>query len=184
MAYPAIALCCLAYICLHTGTSAQDADVTSNPEPIKPYEKNEKLFLHCSFNQYSWKKDDSDLGLEFNNTDLDLGSLWNDPRGVYSCWDAAPDPRAPQYIHVHVRKCQNCIELDTGTISGFLVADVIMIGLIAMAVYFVSGVETRRPGRASDKQNLIENDGAYQALGPRNEDPYSQPAPRMKTGAF
>ncbi|XP_069597399.1 uncharacterized protein [Ranitomeya imitator] len=80
--------------------------------------------------------------------------------------------------------CMNCIELNPGTIAGFIVADVIMIGLIAMAVYFVSGSEMRRPARASDKQNLIENNADYQVLGRRDNDQYSHLAPRPKRGGF
>ncbi|CAI9584330.1 unnamed protein product, partial [Staurois parvus] len=111
---------------------------------------------------------------ESQNCLLNLGSVWNDPRGTYSCQD--PDNKDVikiKFIDVYVRKCQNCIELDSGTISGFIIADLIMIGFIAMAVYFVSGSETRRPGRASDKQNLIDGDQAYQELGPRRNDEYS-----------
>ncbi|KAM3920796.1 T-cell surface glycoprotein CD3 gamma chain-like [Leptodactylus fuscus] len=74
--------------------------------------------------------------------------------------------------------------MDAGTIAGFIVADVIMIVLIATAVYFVSGSETRRPGRASDKQNLIERDTEYQVLARRDNDPYSHLAPRAKRGGF
>ncbi|XP_040181374.1 T-cell surface glycoprotein CD3 gamma chain isoform X2 [Rana temporaria] len=109
------------------------------------------------------------------------GSVWNDPRGTYSCQETDNvDSKKVKFIDVYVRKCQNCIELDAGTISGFIIADLIMIGFIAAAVYFVSGSETRRPGRASDKQNLIEGEQAYQELGPRRNDEYSMPVMRTR----
>ncbi|XP_075047261.1 T-cell surface glycoprotein CD3 gamma chain-like [Mixophyes fleayi] len=173
MAYPVTVLSWLIYILLVRSASTQEG---TNVKNIVGTEKGDKLFLKCPFQNYIWEKDGHDLPA-FNDKDLDLGSLWNDPRGVYSCretkTESNTETKKPQYIHVHVRKCQNCIELDAGTISGFLVADVIMIGLIAMAVYFVSGMETRRPGRASDKQHLIEMDGGYQQLRHRQADLYS-----------
>ena len=43
--------------------------------------------------------------------------------------------------------CENCIELDPGTISGIVVADVIITILIAVAVYCVSGSERGRSSR-------------------------------------
>ncbi|KAE8592465.1 hypothetical protein XENTR_v10018762 [Xenopus tropicalis] len=117
--------------------------------------KNNYLTLKCnSASSVIWKHNNEII--EANNTDLDLGSLWNDPRGTYSC--KASENENEKSIEVFVRMCQNCIELDTGTISGFIVADIIMIGLIAIAVYCVSGSESRRPARASDKQNLLQND--------------------------
>ncbi|XP_018421637.1 PREDICTED: T-cell surface glycoprotein CD3 gamma chain [Nanorana parkeri] len=119
---------------------------------------------------------------EYGSCNLDLGSVWNDPRGTYSCRQSSSDSSTSDelFIDVYVRKCQNCIELDAGTICGFLIADFIMIGLIAMAVYFVSGSETRRPGRASDKQNLIDRDQEYQELGLRRNEEYSQLAGRKR----
>ncbi|CAN2387874.1 CD3d molecule [Pristimantis euphronides] len=113
-----------------------------------------------------------------SNGQLNLGSLWNDPRGVYYLIGDK------KYVHVYVRRCMNCIELDMRTIAGFIVADIIMIGLIAMAVYFVSGSEMRRPGRASDKQNLIDRDAEYQVLGHRDNEQYSHLAPRPKRGGY
>ncbi|KAM8927698.1 T-cell surface glycoprotein CD3 gamma chain-like [Pelodytes ibericus] len=129
-------------------------------------EKNGKLSLSCSQATYKWKKDNVYVN-DNDNKILEVGSTWDDPRGVYSCSGAQS-----YYIDVYVRMCQNCIELDYGTIAGFLIADIIMIGLIGMAVYFVSGTETRRPPRASDKQVLIQNESQYQVLQGRQEDVY------------
>ncbi|KAE8592466.1 hypothetical protein XENTR_v10018762 [Xenopus tropicalis] len=110
--------------------------------------KNNYLTLKCnSASSVIWKHNNEII--EANNTDLDLGSLWNDPRGTYSC--KASENENEKSIEVFVRMCQNCIELDTGTISGFIVADIIMIGLIAIAVYCVSGSESRRPARGEGR---------------------------------
>ncbi|NP_001079051.1 CD3g molecule S homeolog precursor [Xenopus laevis] len=139
---------------------------------IEAFVKNNHLYLTCKVDEkgesFLWTHDTKNIDL-FNKT-LDLGSVWNDPRGNYVC--KATEDGTEASIEVFVRMCQNCIEMDTGTISGFIIADIIMIGLIAIAVYCVSGSETRRPARASDKQNLLQND-LYQPLGQRSEDTYS-----------
>ncbi|XP_072011782.1 T-cell surface glycoprotein CD3 gamma chain-like [Engystomops pustulosus] len=143
---------------------------------ITGVEKDDHLTLKFG-TECSWEKDGE---FQSNGTELKLGSLWNDPRGVY----CAITDKTKKCVNVYVRRCLNCIQLDAGTIAGFVVADVIMIGLIATAVYFVSGSETRRPGRASDKQNLIESETAYQVLRHRDNDAYSHLAPRPKRGGF
>ncbi|KAG9463445.1 T-cell surface glycoprotein CD3 gamma chain-like [Eleutherodactylus coqui] len=141
--------------------------------------KGEELFLQCG-SDYTWTKDGDEEACDKTKS---LGSLWNDPRGVYC--RTKQDKSAPKScVHVYVRRCMNCIELDPGTIAGFIVADIIMIGLIATAVYFVSGSELRRAGRASDKQNLIDKDAEYQVLGRRDNEQYSHLAPRPKRGGY
>ncbi|XP_073513145.1 T-cell surface glycoprotein CD3 gamma chain-like [Phyllobates terribilis] len=154
------------------GAFSQDKD----PEL---FEKDDNLYLKCG--NYNWMNVGG--GQMACSEHLNLGSLWNDPREVYA-FSKADDGGDTKYLHVFVRKCMNCIELNPGTIAGFIVADVIMIGLIGMAVYFVSGSEMRRPARASDKQNLIEDNADYQVLGRRDNDQYSHLAPRPKRGGF
>ncbi|XP_073441364.1 T-cell surface glycoprotein CD3 gamma chain-like [Dendrobates tinctorius] len=143
--------------------------------------ENDNLQLKCN-KGYHWTKLNGEIVATGEN--LNLGSLWNDPRGIYILKKVDGSTEGHIYVNVFVRRCMNCIELNPGTIAGFIVADVIMIGLIAMAVYFVSGSEMRRPARASDKQNLIENNADYQVLGRRDNDQYSHLAPRPKRGGF
>ncbi|KAM4014896.1 T-cell surface glycoprotein CD3 gamma chain-like [Anomaloglossus baeobatrachus] len=155
-----------------------------NKVPDLVFEKDDHLYLKCD-KGYNWATEGGESMT--CGEDQNMGSLWNDPRGVY--YRSKADENADEkkiYFHVFVRKCMNCIELNPGTIAGFVVADVVMIGLIALAVYFVSGSEMRRPARASDKQNLIENntDTDYQVLGQRDNDQYSHLAPRPRRGGF
>ncbi|XP_077106035.1 T-cell surface glycoprotein CD3 gamma chain-like isoform X1 [Ranitomeya variabilis] len=159
---------------------ANDKDPAKDPDI---HVNDDILYLKCA-KDYNWTKLDGETVA--SGKDLNLGSLWNDPRGIYALQkaDGSEDSSETKYLHVFVRRCMNCIELNPGTIAGFIVADVIMIGLIAMAVYFVSGSEMRRPARASDKQNLIENNADYQVLGRRDNDQYSHLAPRPKRGGF
>ncbi|CAH2319579.1 T-cell surface glyco CD3 delta chain [Pelobates cultripes] len=158
MAYTSLSVWVLITTLTFTGTLAEVEEF------------NGKLYLKCPKNATSWLLDNEIID-DMDGTDkLDLGSIWDDPRGYYSC---KYDDKVLS-LTVYVRMCQNCIEVNTGTISGFLVADLIMIVLIAMAVYFVSGSETRRPARASDKQMLIQNEDPYQKLHNRQESAYSQ----------
>ncbi|KAJ1189982.1 hypothetical protein NDU88_006723 [Pleurodeles waltl] len=108
------------------------------------------------------------------NLEVNLGALTRDPRGTYSCSEHG-NPQSKDTLQVYVRMCENCIELDPGTISGIVVADVIITILIAVAVYCVSGSEKGRPsrGKSSDKQVLIPNDQLYQPLRDREESAYS-----------
>ncbi|XP_068096971.1 T-cell surface glycoprotein CD3 gamma chain-like isoform X2 [Hyperolius riggenbachi] len=155
---------------------------TPKEKKIEATATNDKLTLKCPLlENANWYKDTEKLPVP-QSTVLEL-DLWSEPRGVYSCSTTDYSDSIP-HIDVYVRKCLNCVEMDAATISGFVVADVIMIGLIAMAVYFVSGSETRRPGRGSDKQNLIESEPDYQRLGPRQNDPYSVLASRQKRNAI
>ncbi|XP_053308628.1 T-cell surface glycoprotein CD3 gamma chain-like [Spea bombifrons] len=153
----------LMIILCFAGTFADDNSITARTT-------DGKLFLQCPGDKNEWLKDHYNITESFNSKELPLGSIWDDPRGLYTCESSA----GTYQIEVYVRMCQNCVELDSGTIAGFLVADVIMIALIAVAVYCVAGTEARRPARASDKQSLIPNETLYQPLRDRQDDQYSQ----------
>ncbi|POI24034.1 hypothetical protein CIB84_012218 [Bambusicola thoracicus] len=133
-----------------------------------------KVFLQCpkgkegDNKKISWQKDGNDLG---NMTQLDLGAIYDDPRGTYTC---LLDGTVHSTLQVHYRMCQNCIEVDAPTISGIVVADVVATVLLAIAVYCITGQDKGLMSRASDRQNLIANDQLYQPLGERNDGQYSQ----------
>ncbi|KAI6073259.1 T-cell surface glycoprotein CD3 delta chain [Aix galericulata] len=134
-------------------------------------ERNEKVFLTCgSHKEAVWFKDNQ---LIANTTELDLGAMYDDPRGTYMC-----EKERDRYIlQVYYRMCQNCIEVDAPTISGIVVADVIATVLLMVAVYCISGQDKGRMSRASDRQNLIANEQLYQPLGERDDGQYSRLAP-------
>ncbi|KFP25751.1 T-cell surface glycoprotein CD3 delta chain, partial [Colius striatus] len=137
-------------------------------------EVSRKVFLQCATDkptQIMWWKDGNNIE---NKTQLDLGAIYSDPRGVYVCEIEGGKKSSP--LQVHYRMCQNCIEVDAPTISGIVVADVIATMLLAVAVYCITGHKGRL-SRASDRQNLIANEQLYQPLGERNEGQYSQLAP-------
>ncbi|NXX52769.1 CD3D protein, partial [Scopus umbretta] len=133
-----------------------------------------KVFLQCVTDRQSqvlWRKDGNDLG---NATQLDLGAIYDDPRGTYEC---KIQDGSSHRLQVHYRMCQNCIEVDAPTISGIVVADVVATVLLAVAVYCITGQDKGRMSRASDRQNLIANEQLYQPLGERDDGQYSRLAP-------
>ncbi|NXI74445.1 CD3D protein, partial [Anseranas semipalmata] len=83
-----------------------------------------------------------------------------DPRGTYTC--RLQNENEEGTLQVHYRMCQNCIEVDAPTISGIVVADVVATILLAIAVYCITGQDKGRMSRASDRQNLVDNDQLYQ----------------------
>ncbi|XP_075028961.1 T-cell surface glycoprotein CD3 gamma chain-like isoform X1 [Calonectris borealis] len=132
-----------------------------------------KVFLQCETGSQSevvWLKDGNRIG---NAEPLDLGSVYDDPRGIYTCEIGT----GKKSLQVHYRMCQNCIEVDAPTISGIVVADVVATVFLAVAVYCITGQDKGRMSRASDRQNLIANEQLYQPLGERDDGQYSRLAP-------
>ncbi|ELK11866.1 T-cell surface glycoprotein CD3 delta chain [Pteropus alecto] len=70
--------------------------------------------------------------------------------------------------------CQNCVELDSATLAGIIVTDIIATILLALGVYCFAGHETGRLSRAAETQHLLSNDQLYQPLRDRNDAQYSR----------
>ncbi|NWY53939.1 CD3D protein, partial [Chionis minor] len=142
-------------------------------QKINVKEVSGKVFLECeqgSADKVTWLKNENTVG---NTTLLDLGKIYDDPRGTYKC----KTPSGESTLQVHFRMCQNCIEVDAPTISGIVVADVVATVFLAVAVYCITGQDKGRMSRASDRQNLIANEQLYQPLGERDDGQYSRLAP-------
>ncbi|XP_032724512.1 T-cell surface glycoprotein CD3 gamma chain [Lontra canadensis] len=103
------------------------------------------------------------------NTKLNLGSSIKDPQGIYQCKgsEGFSEP-----LQVYYRMCQNCIDLNAGTVSSFVFAEIVSIFFLAVGVYFIAGQDGVRQSRASDKQTLLSNDQLYQPLRDRENDQY------------
>ncbi|XP_005328382.2 T-cell surface glycoprotein CD3 gamma chain [Ictidomys tridecemlineatus] len=102
---------------------------------------------------------------------FNIGSNAKDPQGIYWCGGSNNISRPFQ---VYYRMCQNCIELNAATVSGFIFAEIISIFFLAVGVYFIAGQDGVRQSRASDKQTLLPNDQLYQPLKDREDDQYSR----------
>uniref|UniRef100_A0A8D2DXL6 CD3 delta subunit of T-cell receptor complex n=1 Tax=Sciurus vulgaris TaxID=55149 RepID=A0A8D2DXL6_SCIVU len=71
--------------------------------------------------------------------------------------------------------CQNCVELDPGTLAGILIADIIATLLLSLGVYCFAGHETTgRLSGAADTQALLRNEQLYQPLRDHDDGQYSR----------
>ncbi|KAK5599398.1 hypothetical protein CRENBAI_021744 [Crenichthys baileyi] len=86
--------------------------------------------------------------------------------GEYKCGENGPQ------IFVKYRTCDNCVELDTSSIVGLAVGDVVATIVVGVAVYLIASQartgQVKPTKKRSDKQNLIlnerTNDTNYQPL--------------------
>ncbi|KAJ8256537.1 hypothetical protein COCON_G00186890 [Conger conger] len=115
-----------------------------------------------------------------NASELEL-QYSDDNSGVYSCVKG----EIKHNILVKFRTCDNCIALDTGTVVGIIVGEVVATLLIGWAVYLLAsqpqGKVFNQANKASDRQNLIQNqqnDSTYQQLSHGNSSEYSHLEPR------
>ncbi|KAF7235398.1 T-cell surface glycoprotein CD3 gamma chain [Varanus komodoensis] len=125
-----------------------------------------QLSLQCQgiTGHVKWMRDGAQLS-ESHPT-FPLGSVMDDPRGVFHCNNSEP-------LQVFVRMCQNCIELNLPTVCGILVASLVATLFLAVAVYCIAAEESGWQPRASEKQNLLANEQLYQPLGENTNGQYS-----------
>lgn len=135
-------------------------------------EVEDKVLLNCN-GSIIWLE--GTMGNLFsNNKSLDLGKRILDPRGVYQCKETFYKGTKLSTLQVYFRMCQNCVELDSATLAGIVVTDIIATLLLALGVYCFAGHETGRLSRAAETQALLRNDQLYQPLRDRNDAQYSR----------
>ncbi|EFB18353.1 hypothetical protein PANDA_017771, partial [Ailuropoda melanoleuca] len=92
-----------------------------------------------------WFKDGKQItSFHKNKKKLNLGSSIKDPQGIYQCQGSS---NISKPLQVYYRMCQNCIDLNAGTVSGFVLAEIISIFFLAVGVYFVAGQDGVRQSR-------------------------------------
>ncbi|KAL1781887.1 T-cell surface glycoprotein CD3 gamma chain [Sigmodon hispidus] len=131
------------------------------------------VLLTCDLKDLNitWLKDGNRISPpNFSKHTWNIGSRTKDPRGMYWCQGEKVKSKP---LQVYYRLCENCIELNAGTISGFIFAEIISIFFLAVGVYFIAGQDGVRQSRASDKQTLLPNEQLYQPLRDRDDDQYS-----------
>ncbi|XP_044113885.1 T-cell surface glycoprotein CD3 gamma chain [Neovison vison] len=126
------------------------------------------LICHSKDTEITWYKDGKQENSS-NGAKLNLGSSIKDPQGIYQCKGSNGTSKPFQ---IYYRMCQNCIDLNTGTVSSFVFAEIISFLFLAVGVYFIAGQDGVRQSRASDKQTLLSNDQLYQPLRDRENDQY------------
>ncbi|KAL1782180.1 T-cell surface glycoprotein CD3 delta chain isoform X1 [Sigmodon hispidus] len=108
------------------------------------------------------------------NKTLNLGKGLLDPRGLYKCNGTEAPWKEVSTIQVYYRMCQNCVELDSATVAGIVITDLIATLLLALGVYCFAGHETGRLPGASNIQALLKNEQLYQPLRDRDDAQYSR----------
>ncbi|XP_003418369.1 T-cell surface glycoprotein CD3 gamma chain [Loxodonta africana] len=130
------------------------------------------VLLTCNLadKHVKWFKDDKEINTLNTSKTWNLGSATKDPQGTYWCQG---QNSTSEHLLVYFRMCQNCIELNAATVTGFIFAEIISIFFLALGVYFIAGQDGVHQSRASDKQTLLPNDQLYQPLKDREDDQYS-----------
>ncbi|XP_005378294.1 PREDICTED: T-cell surface glycoprotein CD3 delta chain [Chinchilla lanigera] len=136
--------------------------------PVDEYE--DKVFVNCN-TSVTWL--DGTVGTERTNS-RDLGKRLLDPRGLYKCRGTDDNANKESTVQVYYRMCQNCVELDSATLAGIVVTDIIATLLLALGVYCFAGHETGRLSGAADTQALLKNDELYQPLRDHEDAQYSR----------
>ncbi|XP_021028758.1 T-cell surface glycoprotein CD3 delta chain [Mus caroli] len=138
--------------------------------PVTEYE--DKVFVSC--NTSVMHLDGTVEGWFAKNKTLNLGKGILDPRGMYLCNGTEQLAKEVSTVQVHYRMCQNCVELDSGTMAGVIIIDLIATLLLALGVYCFAGHETGRPSGAAEVQALLKNEQLYQPLRDREDAQYSR----------
>ncbi|KAF3823632.1 hypothetical protein GH733_007100 [Mirounga leonina] len=117
------------------------------------------VFLICDSQDtnVTWFKDGkATTSSHKNKNKFDLGSSIKDPQGIYQCQGSK---NISKPLQVYYRMCQNCIDLNAGTVSGFVFAEIISISFLAVGVYFIAGQDGVRQSR--DRPNRRDEVGMY-----------------------
>ncbi|XP_060035951.1 T-cell surface glycoprotein CD3 gamma chain isoform X2 [Erinaceus europaeus] len=151
----------------------QGATASSEQEKLEmKTQDDDTVLLICGIKDenVTWFKNNQEImPRNANKQKWNLGSSAKDPRGIYKCKGEKDSGK----IQLYYRTCQNCIELNAATVSGFVFAEIISIFFLSVGVYFIAGQNGVRQSRASDKQILLSNDQLYQPLKDREDDQYS-----------
>ncbi|KAI1893269.1 hypothetical protein AGOR_G00121970 [Albula goreensis] len=152
-------LVCLLTLSLAGSASSQAVDIT-----VAYQATSESLMMTC------------ENGLWPEKGDVVENKTWQiaykDENSMRYICQSNSDPTDQKWIYVKFRTCDNCIALEAGTVAGILVGEIVATALIGVAVYLIAsqpqGKAYRQGNKASDRQNLIQNqhnDTTYQPLG-------------------
>nr|XP_045002493.1 T-cell surface glycoprotein CD3 delta chain isoform X2 [Jaculus jaculus] len=143
-----------------------------NPFKIPVEELEDQVFLNCN-TSVSWLEGTVGKHLA-KNTSLNLGKRVLDPRGTYLCEGTDDLANEVSTVQIYYRMCQSCVELDSTTLAGIIISDIIATLLLALGVYCFAGHETGRSSGADDTQALLRNEQLYQPLRDHDDGQYSR----------
>nr|AIC33824.1 T-cell surface glycoprotein CD3 gamma/delta [Lutjanus sanguineus] len=98
-------------------------------------------------------QDDGSLKLEYKD----------EKTGEYTCVKTVEDGDTTDELKVYVkfRSCDNCVQLDTSSIVGLAVGNVVATTVIGVAVYLIASQTRIGPvtsHKSSDRQRLVQNE--------------------------
>ncbi|XP_043853537.1 T-cell surface glycoprotein CD3 delta chain-like [Dromiciops gliroides] len=150
--------------------SVVQADEEDKSLSVTVVESEDKIFLKCNGTEFYWETFNNLTQIYSSNKSIDLGKKIQDPRGIYRCFNSK---NQSPYLHVYYRMCQNCVELNSGSLMGILIADIIATVFLAIGIYCFAGQEMGYLPAAFDKQIVMQNDALYQPLRDRDDNSYS-----------
>ncbi|XP_062275282.1 T-cell surface glycoprotein CD3 gamma chain-like [Scomber scombrus] len=124
-----------------------------------------KIRLNC---KEEWK-----INGNATSRELPYSDEWT---GEYTCQGNSETDTAK--IYVKFRTCDNCVELDGGSLSSIIVGDVVATIVVGVAVYLIASQARTVPvtsnKKSSDRQHLVPNEARatnehYQPLKHRGQ---------------
>ncbi|CAK6980640.1 T-cell surface glycoprotein CD3 gamma chain-like [Scomber scombrus] len=100
----------------------------------------------------------------------------DDNTGEYTCINS--EGQGSTTIYVKIRTCDNCVELDGGSLSSIIVGNVVATIVVGVAVYLIASQARTVPvtsnKKSSDRQHLVPNEARatnehYQPLNHRGQ---------------
>ncbi|XP_076968877.1 T-cell surface glycoprotein CD3 delta chain [Tamandua tetradactyla] len=146
-----------------------------SPFKIFVEELEDRVVLNCNASTGHIYRKEGELFL--GEKSVNLGKRILDPRGTFKCNgtdDNSEKEEKEVILQVYYRMCLNCVELDSATLAGIVVTDIIASLLLAVGVYCFAGHETGRSFGAVDTQTLLRNEQLYQPLRDRDDVQYSR----------
>ncbi|XP_069750720.1 TYRO protein tyrosine kinase-binding protein isoform X2 [Narcine bancroftii] len=131
------------------------------------------LILNCNENKNVTIKRINDLhGRETASSQLTIQEVSDADTALYSCTDDLSNPTL-----IFIKACQNCVRVDSGTMTGIVIGDLITTILIAVAVYCISIPAKGKIYQGFDRRALIQNDDTgtlYSGLKQKDRQEYSR----------
>ncbi|XP_078251847.1 T-cell surface glycoprotein CD3 delta chain-like [Rhinoraja longicauda] len=127
------------------------------------------LQLQCSSNANVTITSDYSGGLrELSSSLLMIQKVTDADTATYGCTGSTDK------TFVFIKACRNCVEVDSGTMAGLVIGDLLATFLIGVAVYCVSTPRKDRIHRGVDRQALIPNDALYSGIRQGDREEYNK----------
>ncbi|XP_072094392.1 T-cell surface glycoprotein CD3 delta chain-like isoform X1 [Mobula birostris] len=138
---------------------------------IKITEAGNSLRLQCDNGNITFQGNEVGGSRPISSCPLMIWKATEADNGVYDC------AKSSEPTFLFIKDCNNCIQVDPGTLSGIVIGDLVATFLIAVAVYCVSAPPKVKIYQASDRLALVKNDATaalYSGLRMEDRAEYSR----------